>query len=202
MRSCFDSRHTAHAVVIQLVRFLAEPARQTFNCWIPLYLFSVRHMNLKEIALFGWVPFLAADLGCVVGGCLAPFFMRRLNASLINSRKLVIICGTVLMVGPAFAHQSVSGALFTLASDVFGQHEVGTATGFSGMFGWLGGMFFSLIVGALAATLGYSPLFVCRMLFDVIGATVAWKLITHGEPSTPARAAAHADIAERQTSGR
>ena len=206
---------------IAIPRFLAEPAWQTFNFWIPLYLFSVRHMNVKEIALFGWMPFLAADLGCLVGGYLAPFFIRRFNVSLITSRKLVIICGAVLMVGPAciglaaspyvaialfcmgaFAHQSISGALFTLASDVFGQHEVGTATGFSGMFGWLGGMIFSLIVGALAATLGYNPLFVCLMLFDVIGATVAWKLITHGEPSASPSMAAPAEFARRQTSGR
>lgn len=206
---------------IAIPRFLAEPAWQTFNFWIPLYLFSVRHMNLKEIALFGWMPFLAADLGCVVGGYLAPFFMRRFHASLITSRKLVIICGATLMIGPAciglasspyvaialfcvgaFAHQSISGALFTLASDVFGQHEVGTATGLSGMFGWLGGMIFSLIVGALAATLGYNPLFVCLMLFDVIGAVVAWKLITHGETSAPARTAAPVEFAGRRTSGR
>lgn len=206
---------------IAIPRFLAEPAWQTFNFWIPLYLFSVRHMNLKEIALFGWMPFLAADLGCVLGGYLAPFFMRRFNASLINSRKLVIICGAVLMVGPAciglaaspyvaialfctgaFAHQTISGALFTLASDVFGQHEVGTATGFSGMFGWLGGMIFSLIVGAMAATLGYNPLFVCLMLFDVIGAIVAWKLITHGEtPAAPHRVKT-ADLAGQPASGR
>ncbi|EIN02719.1 MFS transporter [Paraburkholderia hospita] len=204
---------------IAIPRFLAEPAWQTFNFWIPLYLFTVRHMNLKEIALFGWMPFLAADLGCLVGGYLAPFFIRRFNASLITSRKLVIICGAVLMVGPAciglaaspyvaialfcmgaFAHQAISGALFTLASDVFGQHEVGTATGLSGMFGWLGGMIFSLIVGALAATLGYNPLFVCLMLFDIIGATVAWKLITHGESS--AHVGVPAELAEQPTSGR
>jgi len=205
---------------IAIPRFLAEPAWQTFNFWIPLYLFSVRHMNLKEIALFGWMPFLAADLGCVLGGYLAPFFIRRFNASLINSRKLVIICGAVLMVGPAciglaaspyvaialfctgaFAHQTISGALFTLASDVFGQHEVGTATGFSGMFGWLGGMIFSLIVGAMAATLGYNPLFVCLMLFDVIGAIVAWKLITHGEtPAMPQRVATAELVGEHASS--
>jgi ACS family hexuronate transporter-like MFS transporter len=207
---------------IAIPRFLAEPAWQTFNFWIPLYLFSVRHMNLKEIALFGWMPFLAADLGCVVGGYLAPFFIRRFNVSLIASRKLVIVCGAVLMAGPAciglaaspyvaialfctgaFAHQAISGALFTLASDVFGQHEVGTATGLSGMCGWLGGMIFSLIVGALAATLGYNPLFVCLMLFDVIGATVAWKLITHDtSSSSPAHVAVPAEPGERQTAGR
>ncbi|WP_407671234.1 hypothetical protein [Paraburkholderia phymatum] len=104
------------------------------------------------------------------------------------------------MSARSFGDWRSADALFTLAFDVFGQHEVGTATGFSGMFGWLGGMIFSLIVGALAATLGYKPLFVRLMLFDVVGVTVASKPITHVEPS--ARASAHVESAERQTSGR
>jgi ACS family hexuronate transporter-like MFS transporter len=192
---------------IGIPRFLAEPAWQTFNFWIPLYLVSVRHMNLKEIALFGWLPFLAADLGCVFGGYLAPFLLRKFNTQLLTSRKLVMIVGTLFMFGPAciglatspyvaiglfclgaFGHQTISGALYTLASDVFGQHEVGTATGLSGMMGWLGGMIFSLIVGALATTIGYNPLFVCLVLFDIIGATVAWFLLRPGDYSGTLRA--------------
>jgi MFS transporter, ACS family, hexuronate transporter len=189
---------------IGIPRMLAEPAWQTFGAWIPLYMVTVRHMDLKEIALFAWMPFLAADFGCLIGGYLAPFFMRQFKVSLITSRKLVIITGACLMIGPAcvglvaspymaialfcvgtFAHQTISGSLFTLASDVFGQHEVATATGLSGMLGYLGATIFSLIVGALATTIGYNPLFVCLMLFDVIGAIVAWNMVTQSE--TPGR---------------
>ncbi|CDY76743.1 Hexuronate transporter [Caballeronia glathei] len=199
---------------IGIPRFLAEPAWQTFNFWIPLYLVSVRHMNLKEIALFGWLPFLAADLGCVFGGYLAPFLLRKFNTQLLTSRKLVMIVGTLFMFGPAciglatspyaaiglfclgaFGHQTISGALYTLASDVFGQHEVGTATGLSGMMGWLGGMIFSLIVGALATTIGYNPLFVCLVLFDIIGATVAWFLLKPSDYSGTLRAPKIATLA-------
>jgi ACS family hexuronate transporter-like MFS transporter len=189
---------------IGIARMLAEPAWQTFGAWIPLYMVTVRHMNLKEIALFAWMPFLAADLGSLAGGYLAPFFMRRFNASLVTSRKLVIVTGAVLMIGPAcvglavspyvaiglfcvgtFAHQALSGALFTLASDVFGQHEVATATGLSGMLGYFGATIFSLIVGAFASTVGYNPLFACLALFDIVGAIVAWKLIVPGVSSGP-----------------
>jgi ACS family hexuronate transporter-like MFS transporter len=187
---------------IGLARMLAEPAWQTFGAWIPLYMVTVRHMNLKEIALFAWMPFLAADFGSLVGGYLAPFFMRRFNVSLVTSRKLVIVTGALLMTGPAcvglaaspyvaialfcvgtFAHQALSGALFTLASDVFGQHEVATATGLSGMLGYFGATIFSLVVGALASTVGFNPLFACLALFDIIGAIAAWKLIVPSEPS-------------------
>ncbi|WP_434034896.1 MFS transporter [Cupriavidus sp. a3] len=199
---------------IGIPRLLAEPAWQTFSFWIPLYLVSVRHMDLKEIAMFGWLPFLAADLGCVVGGYLAPYFMKRFKVSLITSRKLVVVTGALLMVGPAciglaespytaialfcvggFAHQAISGALFTLASDVFGQHEVATATGLTGMLGWIGGLSFSLVVGALATTIGYNPLFFCLLVFDLLGAVIVWRMVA-GEPAAEGDIGRHAEPAE------
>ena len=47
---------------IALPRFLAEPAWGTFNAWIPLFMFKVYGFNLKEIAMFAWMPMLFADL--------------------------------------------------------------------------------------------------------------------------------------------
>lgn len=47
------------------------------------------------------------------------------------------------------------------------------------MLGYLGATVFSLIVGAMASTIGYNPLFVCLMLFDVIGTVAAWRLISN-----------------------
>src|SRR5262249_49677203 len=46
---------------IAVPRFLAEPAWQTFSFFIPLYLAHERNMDLKQIAIFAWLPFLAAD---------------------------------------------------------------------------------------------------------------------------------------------
>jgi len=50
---------------IALPRFLADPTWSTLTFWLPLYLSTVRHFNLKEIALTAWLPFLAADIGCM-----------------------------------------------------------------------------------------------------------------------------------------
>ncbi|UCF24898.1 MAG: MFS transporter, partial [Ralstonia sp.] len=83
-----------------------------------------------------------------------------------------------------FAHQTLSGALYTLTSDLFGKHEVGTAVGLAGMSGWLGGMLFSLAVGTLAATIGYNPLFVALAVFDIIAAVVVWTVL-RDEPHRP-----------------
>src|SRR6185503_15834915 len=49
---------------IAIPRFLADPTWGTLTFWVPLYLYQARHFDLKQIAMFAWMPFLAADLGC------------------------------------------------------------------------------------------------------------------------------------------
>jgi ACS family hexuronate transporter-like MFS transporter len=181
---------------IAIPRFLAEPAWQTFNFFIPLYLSEARHMDLKQVAAFAWLPFLAADAGSLFGGYLAPWLMRRCGASLLTSRKLVMTLGASLMIGPAciglvdsaalvialfciggFAHQMLSGALMTLSADVFDSRVVATATGLAGSSAWIGGLTFSLVVGALADGIGYHPLFASLVVLDLLAAAVLWVLL-------------------------
>ena len=172
-------------------RFLAEPAWQTFSFWIPLYLASERGMDLTQIALFAWLPFLAADLGGVSGGYLSPLLMRRFHVPRIHSRVAGVALGAVLMIAPGciglvaspyaaialfciggFAHQMISVLINTLSADVFTPDVVGMANGFIGQAGWAGGLLFSLLIGRFADTIGYAPLFAALCVFDLIGAAV------------------------------
>jgi ACS family hexuronate transporter-like MFS transporter len=181
---------------IAIPRFLAEPAWQTFNAWIPLYLADERHMDLRGIAIFAWLPFLAADLGGIFGGYLSPLLMKYFKVRLIPSRIAGIVLGAILMIGPGciglaaspylaialfciggFAHQMISALLNTLSADVFAPHEVATANGLTGTAAWTGGLTFTLVVGALATTIGFGPLFACLTLFDFIGAVVVIVLL-------------------------
>jgi len=177
---------------IALPRFLAEPTWQTFNFWVPLYLSTQRGMNLKEMAMFAWMPFLAADLGSLAGGFLSPFFMKYFKMRLLDARLAGLVVGATLMIGPGciglvaspytaiallcvggFAHQVISSSMNTLGTDLYGRHEVATANGFAGMVSWTGGLSFSLVVGALATVIGYDPLFACLSVFDILGAVIA-----------------------------
>lgn len=42
--------------------------------WVPLYLAKRHGMDLKQIAMFAWLPFLAADLGSVASGYLTRLY--------------------------------------------------------------------------------------------------------------------------------
>lgn len=109
---------------------------------------------------------------------------------------MVVTLGAVLMIGPGiiglftspyaaiallcvggFAHQALSGALITLSSDVFGRNEVATANGLTGGAGWLASTLFALVVGALADTIGFGPLFAVLAAFDVLGAILIWVIL-------------------------
>lgn len=190
--------------VIAIPRFLAEPAWQTFIFWIPLYLARNQGMDLKHIALFGWLPFLAADVGGIAGGYLSPIVARHFRVELIPSRIIVIFGAAVLMIAPGciglvsspaaaitllaiggFAHQTLSVLINTLTADCYPSEEVGMANGFVSQAGWVGGLLFSLLIGQLADTIGFAPLFGALGVFDLIGALILIlaikQLVPYGE---------------------
>lgn len=180
---------------IAIPRFLAEPAWQTFNFFIPLYLVAVWKLDLKSVAMWAWLPFLAADFGSLAAGLL-PTWLQKRGSTLLASRKITMTVGAVCMIGPAcialagspglaialfciggFAHQMLNGALLTLCSDVFDTRAVGTASGMTGTLAWTGGMLFTFLIGQSADSFGYNPLFVALAVFDLIGAAVLWVLL-------------------------
>ncbi|MBB3585879.1 MFS transporter [Sphingomonas sp. BK481] len=180
---------------IAVPKFLAEPAWQTFNFFIPLYLVSVWKLDLKSIALWAWMPFLAADFGSLAAGVLPSWLMKH-GVPLVASRKITMTIGALCMIGPAcigladspgvaiilfciggFAHQMLSGALVTLCSDMFDSRTVGTATGMAGTSAWVGGMLFTLLIGQSADAWGYDPLFAALAALDLLAAVVLWSLL-------------------------
>ena len=146
--------------------------------------------------MLAWLPFVAADLGSIVGGFVSPLFMRLFKMPVVSSRLAGIVLGATCMIGPgcigftasaygaigllcvgAFAHQVISCMINTLSTDLFNSHEVATANGLAGTAGWIGGLAFSLVVGALAHSVGFSALFACLSVFDIIAAIVAIALL-------------------------
>ena len=180
---------------IALPRFLADPTWGTLTFWVPLYLSTVRHFDLKQIAMFAWMPFLAADFGCMFGGMIAMFLQRQ-GVSLINARRGAFTFGACLMTGMAFvgfvnnaylavallslggfAHQTLSVTVITMASDLFKRNEVATVAGMAGTCGNAGLLVFNLVIGLLVAAIGYAPFFIGLAVLDLIGAAVLWTVV-------------------------
>jgi len=180
---------------IALPRFLADPTWGTLTFWAPLYLSTTRHFDLKQIALFAWLPFLAADFGCLAGGMIALALQKR-GVGLINARRGAFTCGACLMTGMAFvglvknpyaavallslggfAHQTLSVTVITMASDLFKRNEVATVAGLAGTLGNAGLLIFNLVIGGLVAAIGYTPFFIVLAALDLVGAAVLWTVV-------------------------
>jgi ACS family hexuronate transporter-like MFS transporter len=180
---------------IALPRLLADPTWGTLSFWLPLYLTTVRHFDLKEIAMFAWLPFLAADLGCFFGPAVVAFLQAR-GWRLIDARRGAFTLGAIMMIGvmftgfvsnaavavaliclAGFAHQTLSITVITMASDLFRRSEVATVAGMAGTCGNAGVLIFSLLIGGLVTKVGYTPFFVALGVFDLIGAVILWTVV-------------------------
>lgn len=189
---------------IALPRFLAEPAWQFFSYWIVFYMMDQKGIDLKQVAYFAWVPFLAADAGSFLGGMLSPFYQKKLGLTVLTSRKLAMLSGALMLpfllmvlsaptpgwaifwfcFGP-FGHNIISSVMLTLPADLFPKRTVATANGLSGCIGYIGGMTFTKIVGlVVAATHNYVPIFIAMAFMDIIGAAILFALVR--EPRTKA----------------
>lgn len=180
---------------IALPRFLADPTWATLTLWLPLYLSTERHLDLKGLMIAVVVPFIAADLGCLFGPAVVVWLERR-GISLIDARRWTFTLGALMMtsmifVGSvaspvaavallsigAFAHQTLSVTGITLASDLFRRNELGTVAGMAGTMANLGVLIFTLLIGALVTQIGYTPFFIALAVLDLVAAAVLWTLV-------------------------
>ncbi len=160
-----------------IAKFFSDSAWYFFIFWLPKYLADVRHLNIKQIGYYAWIPFAFAGAGSFFGGWLSSYLIRR-GWSLDASRKLSLGLSAALMPlslliaasplalaivffsAAMFAHQFWSTIMQTLAADMFPATAVGAVAGLIGAAGSFGGMLFNLLAGAiLTATHSYVPVF-------------------------------------------
>ena len=178
-----------------LVRFLADPVIYFVIVWFPAYLQTERGFDLAMIGKYAWVPFVFGDIGYVFGGWLSGQLMRA-GWSLPKSRKVAMAVGAALLpiavlvplvpsAGLAIAATSVAvfghavwvANLLTLPADMFRQSEVGTAAGFSGMGGAIGGALANLVTGYIITQFTYLPIFIWAGLMNPISLSLVWWLL-------------------------
>lgn len=184
-----------------------DPIWWLFVFWIPIYLSEVYGFNVKEIGLYGWVPYVGAMFGAWFGGLLAQ---NRIKAGwTVNStRKLTITLGCLIMLpcllgmsqaaGPVqavlimaailFGFQTAIGNVQTLPSDFYGGKSVGTLAGFSGMAAKLGAAGLTYLVPWLTMGGNYAPAFIIGAGLALIALASVWILCGEIKPLKPREA--------------
>ena len=183
------------AWAIVLARFCADPVWWLYITWLPLYLYNVRHFSLKQIGLFAWVPFVAADAGSLLGGWLSGHLIAR-GWSVDRARKSVMIGGMLSMCAGIFAAaaQSAMAALAfiavvlfgfqawinnvqTLPSDYFPDTAVGSVTGLGGVGAGIGSILLIQTTGLVVdRTHSYTPILVAAALLPILATAILFRL--------------------------
>ena len=188
---------------IVLGRGLTDPIWWFYIFWLPQYLSDARGFSLKRIALFAWIPFVAADLGNFTGGFISGYCIRR-GIPVIRARMWVcaVSCMPILAGIPAARVHSAYSALalicialwgyaswstmgLTLPSDLFPQDVVATVTGLSGFAAGLAGAAFTFAVGFLVDRFSYGPAFLVAGLLPIVATGCLFLLISAPTTTTP-----------------
>jgi ACS family hexuronate transporter-like MFS transporter len=181
---------------IVLGRSLTDPIWWFYIFWLPQYLSDARGFSLKRIALFAWIPFVAADIGNFTGGWISGYCIRR-GIPVIRARMwvCVISCLPILAGIPAARVHSAYSALalisvalwgyaswstmgLTFPSDLFPQDVVATVTGLSGLAAGLAGAAFTFAVGFLVDRYSYGPAFLVAGLLPLLATLCMFLLIS------------------------
>ena len=175
---------------IVLARFFCDPVWWLYITWLPLYLYKVHGFSLKEIGMFAWAPYVAADAGSLFGGWMPGHLMAR-GWSVDRARKSVILLGTLCMccgLGAAAAHTAwmalaaIGVVLFgfqawinnvqTLPSDYFAENAVGSVAGMGGTGAGVGAILFTLMTGFVVDHFSYTPVLIAAGLLPIVGTAV------------------------------
>jgi len=181
---------------VVFTRFFMDPIWWFYTFWLPKYFVDDRGLDLKKMAVFMTLSFLASDLGNLFGGWASSGLVKR-GYSVNRARKTVMVpCAVLMMLGLAvpfsstnlavaiiavvmFCYQSWSVNMLTIPTDVLPTNIVGSAAGLSHMGAGFGGIAVTYATGFLSQKfgsftgpimlMGAMPIIGITFLFLVIG---------------------------------
>jgi ACS family hexuronate transporter-like MFS transporter len=160
-------------------KFLTDPVWWLYLFWVPDFLHKTHGLTLLTIGAPLITIYLVADIGSVGGGWISSSLIGRgwtVNASRKTAMFVCASCAVPMLFAAhasrlwvavallclaTAAHQGWSCNLYTLASDMFPRHAVGSVIGIAGTAGAIGGMMIAEVVGyVLQRTGSYALIFV------------------------------------------
>jgi ACS family hexuronate transporter-like MFS transporter len=177
-----------------LSKVFLDPVWYFYIFWFPEYLKNARHFDLAQIGTYGWIPFLVAGSGNILGGLVSGALVRR-GIAVPTARKLSVTLFGLLMTAAAPAVLAPSAAasiawvsvamtgytgalasMLSLPADLFPENAVASVYGIASMGSGFGGMVFTLITGWVIEHYSWKPVFFGFGFIPIICATILWTL--------------------------
>jgi ACS family glucarate transporter-like MFS transporter len=164
-----------------------------FFGWFFIYLAQVRGLNLKSSAVYSMLPFVGMTIGCLLGGVLSDWMVRRF--SLTVGRCILPACcfaltALLLVLGSHAQHAETAslilatgagllyvpqGAFWAVAAD-FGGEYAGISSGIMNMGAQIGGACTASLTPLIAAHFGWNVSFMTAASLATIGA-ISWLFV-------------------------
>lgn len=186
---------------ILLIRFVSDPVWYFCLFWLPGYLQEQSGLTLAQVGMFGWIPFLFADLGAIGTSAWSDKLVRKGYAPL-RARKIMLttvacvspLCALTPYLSSAWSTLLVFSIvaiaclswLFTISvvvAEAFPVKNVASVLGIAGGFGALGAVLFNYFVGQFMGTLGAGKIFMAMAFLHPIAILILWTMVRPEKPS-------------------
>jgi ACS family hexuronate transporter-like MFS transporter len=186
-------------LLLLAIRALTDPVWQFILFWLPKYLTDVHGQTLEQVGRIGWVPYLAADIGGVLGGYASGVLITRGVRPVDARRWVMVLCGVAIPAGAllvtrthavsmivalmaviAFAEFTWMVTMTALAVDVLPIGRFGRMFGVIAAGSGLGGMLFMQAVGRLVTWYSYTPVFVLIACLHPLALLCVWRIGARG----------------------
>ncbi len=185
---------------VLLIRFVSDPVWYFCLFWLPGYLQEESGLSLAQVGMFGWIPFLFADLGAIGTSAWSDKLVRK-GYTPLRARKVMLtsvaflapLCVLTPYLNSAWLTLLVFSVvaiaclswLFTISvvvAEAFPVKNVASVLGIAGGFGALGAVLFNYFVGQFIGTLGAEKIFIAMAFLHPIAVMILWTMIRPERP--------------------
>ncbi|CAH0271822.1 putative L-galactonate transporter [Peribacillus simplex] len=171
-----------------------------FLVFLPLYLFDVHHVSLKEMGIYAGIPWLGGIFGNIFGGYLTkklvdkeittPIKAKRALISICAISAAIVVCAVPFVKGLAITLtlltlalcfiSAITGSAWALAGDIAPPSMVASVGSIQNFGGYFGGAFSPVVAGMIVdATGSYSLAFISGGLIAGCAAICYWFIVKH-----------------------
>lgn len=185
---------------ILLIRFVSDPVWYFCLFWLPGYLQEESGLTLAQVGMFGWIPFLFADLGAIGTSMWSDRLVRK-GITPLRARKIMLtaiaflspLCALTPYLSSAWSTLVLFSVvaiaclswLFTISvvvAEAFPAKNVASVLGIAGGFGALGAVLFNFFVGQLMGTIGAEKIFFAMAFLHPLAVLILWTMVKPEKP--------------------